>query len=143
MARVAFLLALHYCGFTIIKTFVFSDMWHQLRNYTDKARIKCTLVQKDDNEEHPHNLYDEDEENADQPGSVVVPVGSHYKVGSVNVYSVVYVIWFMWLCGIPRHFILYRAIFEVIYKIVFFLLRVIRITNTLYTKSRYCVDCEP
>lgn len=73
--------ALHYCGFTIIMTISFSYMWHQLRNYTGKARIKCMLVQQDINEPHPHDLHDEDEENEDQPGSAVVPVNDHYTVG--------------------------------------------------------------
>ncbi|XP_026322202.1 nuclear factor NF-kappa-B p110 subunit-like isoform X2 [Hyposmocoma kahamanoa] len=41
----------------------------------------CTLVQKDNTDEHPHSLHDEDEVNEGQPCSAVVPVDNHYAVG--------------------------------------------------------------
>ncbi|XP_026322100.1 nuclear factor NF-kappa-B p110 subunit-like isoform X3 [Hyposmocoma kahamanoa] len=53
----------------------------ELRNYTNKASIKCTLVQKDNTSEHPHSLHNEEQVNEDEPGSTVVPVDGHYTVG--------------------------------------------------------------
>lgn len=51
----------------------------QLMNYSGKALIRCRLSQADKDEEHPHKLLEDEQEDRDV--SALVPEQGSYKVG--------------------------------------------------------------
>ncbi|NP_001095935.1 nuclear factor NF-kappa-B p110 subunit isoform 1 [Bombyx mori] len=53
----------------------------ELVNYTGQAVIKCQLAQHKTPEEHPHKLFEEEQDNDDREVSCIVPKQGIYKVG--------------------------------------------------------------